>query len=593
MKFLKHSKIDLEQAFNSDQLITLKLRKKNKGKQEYPELTVRLDSLCKYLPYCYYIISKIVEYQLLLKTSWYVGLSSKHIDKVINSDNRYTALRILMALGVIDGNGHYNYKGEFGKLFPKSFKIASEYIDDIIEFEMDIKLVARKSPKSQSIIQDSVIDNHSKALDECDTLIINNKESMNPIPLYHTDTISSTTTNESKGIPLYHTDYQLRNLKNINYDSKSAYELLEMQKVKGLNDQKLNSGKNKNKHFKDYNRIKLHIDKIVRKNPSFSVGKTGRVTTTINQIDSEYRSFIKDNQGNDLMEIDFKSSHLNHLIRVIEHDLNIGNIVASIDQKLLKNEINVIKQLIENGDIYNQVCIGYASSFRKQIVRDQAKDLILKNWLNGAYEQRKKSKWIASIYPTITQYIHSINPVETVNGKSIRNRKPLSNRLLASEARLVNEIIIGRLAKEFPNSISFNVFDSILIEEDHVDHLYRIMMEESEKYFGFECQIELKENDVESKLRKKEKMKSMIKPQKKLINYDSIEDWERRLEEFKIYMSKNSPYSSTATIADEDILMNEIIGSIRTYTYDCKADIDNQDVAVVDGQSFFSHRLLR
>ncbi|MFN8313945.1 MAG: hypothetical protein U0289_14155 [Cyclobacteriaceae bacterium] len=124
-----------------------------------------------------------------------------------------------------------------------------------------------------------------------------------------------------------------------------------------------------------------------------------------------------------------------------------------------------------------------------------------------------------------------------IDGKKERNRKPLSNRLLTSEARLINEIIIGRLAKEFPDSTAYTVFDSILIDEDHVDLLFRIMTEESEKYFGFACQLEMKENDVESKLKRRAGRMGSIKPRREIVKYSqTIDDCKKGLEDFGEYV---------------------------------------------------------
>ncbi|MFN8313946.1 MAG: hypothetical protein U0289_14160 [Cyclobacteriaceae bacterium] len=383
MKLLKHSKIDLEKIFNSDQQINVKLRRKVDGKQVYEILPTRLDSITKYLPYCYYIINQIIEYQLLRKHNWYIDMSSKHINQKINSDNRYSAISILVALGVIDANDHYNHCGAFGHAFCKSFKIASQYTGDIVEFEMDIRLVTSKKAKANNIIQSSVIDQKCiQGTDSvgCDTFDHYSKANGNIETLKECDTLESNlissipfNSNDNEGmlIPFYHTDYQLKNLKNINYDSKAAFELLEYQRANNLIE--LNK-KNRSNLASDYQRIKLQIEKIVNKSVDFSIGNTGRVTTTVNQINAEYRSFIKDKHGNDLMEIDYKSSHLIHLIRVIEEDLSKGVIGEPINQELLKTETNDLKWLIENQDVYNSICIKYVSRFNEQITRDQAKE---------------------------------------------------------------------------------------------------------------------------------------------------------------------------------------------------------------------------
>jgi hypothetical protein len=602
LKLLKHSKIDLEKSFNSDQSVTLSLRKKVKGKQVYDETPTRLDSIKKYIPYCYYILNKIIQYQLLHKTSWYVGLSSIHLNKEINSDNRYSAISILIAMGVIDENEHYNCIGEYGKLYPKSYKISSEYISDIMEFEMEVKLCKHKSNMPISIVENGVIDHSpvktTKSI-EFDSFEHHSKANSNHLDIDRCDTLESyqslgiivNTNNKRVGaIPLYHTDYQIRNLKEINYDSGAAFALLEYQKTNNQIDQK----KRKNQ-VSDYHRIKYQIEKLMTKSAYFSIGKTGRFTTTVNQIDSEYRSFIKDKHGNDLMEIDFKSSHLNHLIRVIDEDISMGAVSGAINQELLKSEVNELKWMIENQDVYNQVCIKYVNRFNKQIQRDKAKELVLENWINGAYEKRKTSKWVASIYPTITEYIHTINPEESVKGKVKRNRKPLSNRLLTSEALLVNELIVGRLAKEFPNSTAYTVFDSILIDEDHVDHLYRIMMEESDKYFGFSCKIEMKENDVESKLKKKEnRILSKTKRENLMPSIPSEESYSNLEQEFlKSIQTNQVVIKSTPYVLDEALekILDEICkeslngswGKLSSKIKDSGSDTQNATQIFIDG----------
>lgn len=154
--------------------------------------------------------------------------------------------------------------------------------------------------------------------------------------------------------------------------------------------------------------------------------------------------------------------------------------------------------MVLNQDFYSTISADLNSKFRGKIhTRDHAK-LYVQYWLSGSFNKWNVIKLIKSIFPLLTEFISTYN--EGGNNK-------LLNNLMKSESYLVNELIIKRIGKEFPESIIFNLFDGFLIDEANHHEAYHIALEESNSYFGFDTFKKIK---VENRIRPLEAIRPSI-----------------------------------------------------------------------------------
>ena len=117
-------------------------------------------------------------------------------------------------------------------------------------------------------------------------------------------------------IPFYHTDYQLKNLKNINYDSKAAFELLNIKEPIIW----LNWTRKQKQSGKWLPKDQITNWKIVNKSVDFSIGNTGESRRRLNQINGYIDHSSRISMEMIWMET-ITNRYLIHLIRVIEEDL--------------------------------------------------------------------------------------------------------------------------------------------------------------------------------------------------------------------------------------------------------------------------------
>lgn len=498
--------------FESDQLITYSKRVKRNKRLTAKEFTEPLYSLKKYIPYCYYLLDLIVKGTLNSfnrgNAALYVNLTAKTLDAIIGEHQRVTAREILIQLDVIKFNKKYK-----NKFFSQSYRILKQYISVYKELDIPIRLrgIRNRKIKSESNVSNNDTSNsiivevseigklsqnqHSQHLDES---ISDNRISIKTIDnsntLLPTCSDTSDTSMEQKlrkkeniyfePIPCVLPDpytFQLNNLFKLEL-SPATDDFLKLENF-------YNSGFTLAEFIDSVQKAKL----LKRKEISFTHSKY-RVYHTLNRTKKELRSFMLVD-GNPMVEFDYKSSQILHLIYIIENDINSGNINASIDTDMLRSQLYAFKRIVNQGDIYNHFAKHYYYDNKKFLgknwedSRDKAKELVLQKYINGGNKPRLKShKWVRSVFTQITAYIDSIN---IDNDLSL-----LANRLMESEGYLVNEIIVNRIIREYPECVLYTVFDSIIVAQAYSNQVHDVMIQESINYLGYRPKIVKKENQV-------------------------------------------------------------------------------------------------
>ena len=223
--------------------------------------------------------------------------------------------------------------------------------------------------------------------------------------------------------------HQYQSLHNINFDSSSARIYIEQQLADGL----MSSDKHKACVITIY-RICNHRLRV-----SHSV-KCNRYYTPVTSMPKEMRQFIKDIDGNSLIELDFGSFNafaVYKIVNTICYDEQ-----SNIDKVLFENEINLYRELLL-GDFYadiKKMCFN-----KNDFTRDEVKDIVLHRWMNGRVNSRNKYKKVLDQrFPKISEILTAIKSKDYPN---------FSNSTMKLESELVNEIIYKKFVEMHPNAI--------------------------------------------------------------------------------------------------------------------------------------------
>jgi hypothetical protein len=459
-------------------------------KRVYKKCPIESKRLIKHLPYCYYLIHLIVSRSKTIKNQYgYVNLRVELLDKVIPKSTRVMITSLLEELGVIEINNSYSSNPLNG--FSKSYRINCLYgLDSLSYIDID-----DRKPEIQRLTQ---------LLNEANNIESNLNNPLNVEESNHNSDVKVTNIG-SRSIILeennHYCDNKITNIETIPNNRKGRKSLCwcfssRIEKINNkekhlLEGKTIDQLKFTEYRFQqdnihsinlDYNSIEkdgnthnleLFIEKV-RTGEHLTINTNNivnRVFTPINNLKKEYRKYLLCKNDRSLFEIDFKSSHAFHLIKEIKESENDLDLLLEVDE---------LKNLAVTGDLYEYL-VNHPKLECLNLDRDKAKELFIKSFLYGMYASRKNSKLINSIFPIISKYMTEIP------------RKTRSIQLQRNEAKLLNNYIIKRVADECPNCTLYGLFDAILIDEDHVDIVYNIMIEESSRFFGFKVPLSVKD----------------------------------------------------------------------------------------------------
>lgn len=434
MRLSTTSKINIDEIFLSEQIVHFKKNQKVNGKLVYSNASHPLNTLpVKFNHQAKLLISYILQRQNFTKGNRYVNIPTSVLVEILQTNKRdyQIIIGILNQIGVIKVNSKY-----FLNSFSKSYCIGDTYVGDIVEYEIEGIPIdhGRITIDNGYIILQKVVERVS--LIENPVNGYNNKEKGCRKGKPCSEQRLSTSISPHCSTTAY--NYQYNNLlKNIRFEGD----------IPLLPPIKLNVSPNCN-----------------------------RVFTTITSLKKEERQRLIDKEGNRLITIDFSTSHLQHLIKLIDN---------RIDHSMSQQELKRFKISVLDGDFYNNLVVAYQQTYKKLITRKKSQ-LYTCCWLSSSYSNWKGVKLLKSLYPDISNY------VDTINGPT---KNKLLNDLMKSESHLINDIIINELAMRFPDSMSFTIFDGILIENQYLNTLCEII--NSTSFFGFKPKYRIELNNME------------------------------------------------------------------------------------------------
>jgi hypothetical protein len=227
---------------------------------------------------------------------------------------------------------------------------------------------------------------------------------------------------------------------------------------------------------------------------------TNRVWTNINQMPKEDRhEFAK---ANGLIDIDFRSSHLQHLVKVLRDDLQSGlytPLFSTGGILYLNTEAVELKNAILDGDIYHHLADQYNRETGTLYSRDQVKNNIM-YWMTSSFLNRKFIQWIRYKYPHLTHYIDYNNTnfssgTKTMFGKRLPKRNGMAIKLMKSESHLINELVVGEFSSQYPDAKCYTIFDGLLVDQQHAGALIEVIDNKGKEYLKFNPAI--KHDEVE------------------------------------------------------------------------------------------------
>ncbi|MFW5983082.1 MAG: hypothetical protein ACOCQ4_01170 [bacterium] len=263
--------------------------------------------------------------------------------------------------------------------------------------------------------------------------------------------------------------HQVRALREINFENEAATKYIKKLYSKG------------NLSIAQYNSAIISINNL--KNGRISTTHShacNRLYTPITSLSKELRAFIKDDYGNELIELDFASFNP-YVVYKILTGIN-PTYQSKLERIQFENELDLYSRLLLSGDFYqeiNQLCFA-----DKNFTRDEVKEVVLWKWFNARPNSRDKNRKIMlQKLPKISEIIDSMKSERFEN---------FSNTTMKLESKLVNDLIYPEFIKRYPDALIYTIFDSYLVEERFAKELHQLMVERGSDFFGIDCIVRTK-----------------------------------------------------------------------------------------------------
>lgn len=266
-----------------------------------------------------------------------------------------------------------------------------------------------------------------------------------------------------------HIAHQYHALQHINFDSASAINHIDKQLRESLITKA------------QYNTCLISINNMINHRVRVTLSdKCNRFFTPVTMMPKQIRKFIKDSQGESLIELDFGSFNafaVYKIINSIDYDFQ-----SNIDKILFEQDINLYRNLLAGGDFYGDFKEVFFPD--EELTRDQVKEIVLHLWMNGKVNSKNKyKKIIDKRMPKISSILTAIKS---------ENYKNFSNTTMKMESELVNDIIYKKFIELHPDAIMYTIFDSFLVEQKYSALLHSMMLEEGSRYFNLNCVVKAK-----------------------------------------------------------------------------------------------------
>lgn len=237
----------------------------------------------------------------------------------------------------------------------------------------------------------------------------------------------------------------------------------------------------------------------------------GRITTNLSILNGDYKQFIlgydysldivssqptmlnmfinllKELRGEKSPVISYSNSYLSYEYRIIEKTLGKSDGVRFLDGlksvKLpSKSELDLWKNLCENGDIYRHFANEVFNITGKKMTRQEAKQIFIVVLYSPSKSPNEYKKIFSMIYPTIYKFLNDIKSIAKIK----RSHKMLPILLQGTESFIWIERILPELDRL---NIKYHfIHDSIIIQKEDFD---RAEMKITEQFFiaGINAQI--------------------------------------------------------------------------------------------------------
>jgi hypothetical protein len=437
----KPKNLSLEEIINPDLPRFIQIRRDDGGSSF--KMT-KGKTLHKHIPALYYLIHILLERQHAKNTFLrciyardFVKLYSRDIEPFKSKNDFRYMWSILVLLKVIecyDVSEPTKYRKSAKGYY---FRFTKEYKNaEVIQHEVEVSKAIADKLKNKSYFK------NSEALEEIDISKLSiNKQSM----------------------------HQYLAIKNLRFDSDAASGHVN----KLYADQLIDVDR--------YNSCVLSINNILNGRYKITQSKVcKRVYTNITSMPKELRQFIRDNEGKQLIELDFSSINAFIVYRILN---SISPDYESNAEKIaFENELDLYRRLLSGGDFYTD----FKSVFfpNEDLSRDQVKEIVLKHWFNGMPNSRNTyRKVLVKRMPRISEVIDALKSEKYENFSIIT---------MSMESELVNDIIYKKFIDQHPDVIMYTIFDSFLVEQKYAALLQSIMQEEGSKYFNINCFVKVK-----------------------------------------------------------------------------------------------------
>ncbi len=442
------NRIDWDKIFTSQQLIS-GLQDKNGNVFEARLCDLgRLRSPSQVIVHL--ILKKMVMFDQRERIHGYTSLSVKYLNLFMSDRKRRQSLVVLESLGIIKVNEKFNYLGDIGKRFSKSYKITDEFMGEIVihKGSTNTKFINRSK---WNIEDKGTIREEEGRKKQIAVPLLNLPE----FALFEYSNLQRIVTEPTEDQFYYHADLALEMLDR--YSTRFRAPARIERDIRLL----------QNKHFR----------------MSFS-SVNNRISTNLTYMKKEFRQFFFDEVNRPFIELDFKSCHLYLLLKVISdafgEDGNMNNLRS---RKLFREELERFKALVLSGSFYNHF-------LRKNNLDpvdenyERVKRIIFSQWFNRTRSNSRVYRSVVAEFPLISEFL--LNEME---GSGIK----ITNRLTRIESELINTRIMVRISKEIPSCKVFTLNDGFLAEPRYFGAIVDIMREESIQLLGFELRGSIKD----------------------------------------------------------------------------------------------------
>lgn len=455
----------LQTYLSENETIDLKLpgRKKINGKLHFISVNRTFESkkLIKYLPYVYYLTDLYYSKKRNPKNfgkDW-INFRWELLIKVIPQKTYPIIKSLIEKFEIFDINevylpARFDNKKEG---FTKSFKLNDRFLYGKSEFiQFSSKLAENIRKKADIKLSDKRFDDLAGRID---------------FPEYH---YLKTSFAEISVDPDAYTyiDNALRDeieLKDKQVKTKEGYYITV--KDRRYNQESYNS---------DLRSLNLLDNKFY--NPSIS-GSDNRLNTVYTSLRSDLRPYLK-HKGRSLVNLDISSSQVIQLISKLKKDVNKLSEKLQVKKELLEAEIFCLTQLCQSGNLYHIIAEKCCES-GIEVNKDEAKTMFFSKFMYCQNSTKSKyKKVIQSLFPLIMDAVHYYKR---------KDYKYLSNELTVQESEMMLNRIVRRVSIEVPDSVMITIHDACLVDADHVDEIYNIMLEEVEKFTGVVANIKVED----------------------------------------------------------------------------------------------------